>query len=73
MTTKLIKFCCLEFGLPRHLFLFWAVAWIWASIAPHTPLRAQTTPIPEKAKEMYQKALKFLQEKDYKSATEVLE
>lgn len=73
MTTKLNKFWCLEFGLPRHLFLFWAVAWIWASVAPHTQLRAQTTPIPEKAKEMYQRALKFLQEKDYESATEVLE
>lgn len=41
--------------------------------ATNSNLWAQSTPIPEKAKEMYQKALVLLQENDYQGATKVLE
>ena len=72
MRFKVIHCSGLRFGFYRHLGIILSLYLLISPFAPQSYLLAQTTPIPDKAKEMYQKALKLLQEKDYKAATEVL-
>jgi len=58
---------------PGIIRLIFFILLLLNSLAPRIPLHAQTPPVPEKAKEMYQKALKLLQEKEFEQATQVLE